>query len=369
MTYILHAFLAFFLSRTWESKVHNSNARLFAASILFLLLLAIPALQLGVGTDYEDYISLAAGESPTAVFFKKSELLYYYLINAITITGSPPHLFIVASSLLNTILLFNVFRKLKVHGYQVSVLIILFLIITGMYQNQMNAIRNYTAIYAFLNAVIYKSERKTAALLFFSAVGILAHQSYILGLILLSIPSSMLVRIPKSPWFWYLASLVGTLILSQPVTLHFIINSIFPYYSHYLDTNNLSPADPINIATKAYLLPINILFIYTLHSTRSRLSSLEKHLISYWLLSSWFFLTLFTSGLLFFRAWHYLAFFQIIPIYYVLTQRKTKQLAPFIFLLIITPFLLKVLAFPQGEYHYKTIMGAVCDFPWGAPQC
>ncbi|TDT43468.1 EpsG-like putative glucosyltransferase [Halospina denitrificans] len=368
MAYAFHALIAFLASYVWESQRFDRKASSVSLFLLFVILLILPALQLEVGADYSSYLETAKGNHNISIYYQKGEYLYYTIFSIVK-ENLPAHSFFVIAYLINTALIVNALIKLKAQGYSAYIIVFLFLTTFGLYQNQMNIIRTYTAVFCFINAALCRSEDKNLKAIVFSLIGIISHQTYIFAIILLILPKKLLHILQQYPLRFYLFSFVATAFLATPYILGPLINSLFPFYNHYLSKEIFEPADIINIATKAYYIPLNLIFLYLLQKEPSPVPKNQRYFVGLWILTSGIYLGLLTAPVIFFRAWHYIAFFHLLPIYYILTDKRTRQLAPFVVIYVIAPFLIKVIGFPVGEYHYKTILGPICTFPWGEPQC
>lgn len=367
MIYILHAVFTYNFSKFFDVKKSTPGAKRLLFFFLGITLAFLPSFQYEVGTDYSSYYSIAE-ENTYWLFERKSEYLYFWLFYAIDYLDLGGQSFFIITSLLNSFLLVNVLAKMNSFGFRVSVLVFIFLVFSGMYQNQMNGIRTFTAVYAFLNAFMYKIDRKWFAVILFSILGVISHQSFLIVFVFLFLPSSVFLWAANYPVIIFSSSLLGYIFVMTDQAVAYLINTFLPFYSHYVGSRFSEGVSFFNIFTKLIYLPVFLIFLYGFAENKNLFCRTGKLLIGVWLFTYFMYVSFYSSGLLF-RAYHYFSFFSLVPIYYVLVHSVFRVYRYPVMFYLFFLFIFKVFVFPVGEYHYKSIIGPLCEFPWSMPQC
>jgi hypothetical protein len=356
MIYIIVNFFIVSFSSFISSYRLSRLTSLVLLTFLIVLIALLPALQYAVGADYGSYIEIFNSSVSIETYYRKGELSFYYLVKVLNYFNAHEQFLFVSTSILSSVMLVNVFRKLKFDGYRLGLLIFCFLVLTNMLHNQMNVIRTYLAVYAFLNAMLYRVERKWLLTIIFWLFAVMSHQSAWLVTPLIFIPLNVYEWLVKWPKFIY-SSFSSLYVFGVPFYfLDFVVLRFAPFYSHYLEVD-IGSTGILGVLTKVIYLPFHIFFIYLLCS-KSIIPKkpVEFMLIGVWLIvANFYFLFLYWGH--FFRAYHYFVFFSIIPIYYVAQYFKRKVVMfSLIAVYILAPYLAKVLLFPKGEYTYQSII-------------
>lgn len=355
MPFLVVNFICLFVFALADHVKNDRNALVVVLVFAAAWLAILPALQYGVGADYFSYRKIYEGEKSLEVFWGNREFFFYYLVKLLRFFGLPAQSLFVSVSFLSSLLLVNSFRILWEKGFNLASLFFLVFVATGMLHNQLNGIRNYIAVYLFLNAVLYKADGKDFKSYFLYGFSVLWHQSAVFLMPLILVPRSFYMSLYK-----YLAPvLVAVVFISLSGVLLFfleyMVEEFFSFYSHYLERQNKVPI--VNYLTKLYYVPIYLVFLYLLWKGRVTLNEFERVLVVFWVLALGVALSLIYSGL-FFRAYHYLVFFTVIPMYFVM-RRCERDIHLFLLLVsyLLLPYLLKVTVFATGEYKYVSILG------------
>lgn len=343
--------MVIYSSERFRFNKSASNAAL-VFSILFLSFLS--AFQANVGTDYQTYYNITRDPVQIEVILNKGEYFFYYFIRALSALEMHGQWIFVFHSIMCSFLLVNVLRKLREQGYLQWLILFLVVLVTGLLHNQMNGLRNILAVYAFLNAFIYKANGQVLKTIFFSIFGVLCHQSFLAMSLFLLLPSRFYLHVFNFIRFYYLFFLT---LFATGFFLFFIdsfVRTFLPFYSHYLKLSFFTEGvGYVNILTKAYYLPLHFLFLFLMFRISRNLTEFDKVLLGFWVLgANLYFGLIFVSGL--FRAFHYVVFFGVFPVYFLLRHAQLSRLSIVsIVMYLMLPYLMKVVVFKSGEYGYE----------------
>jgi len=323
---------------------------LFLGFGVFLLFLA-SSLQYGVGTDYFNYQSIYNGVVSHDLFFRKGELLFYYLYEFLIGFDLGDQSVFVFTSFFQSLTLFLIFKMLFEKGYGVHILLLFYLFATGMFHNQMNGIRTFTAVYFFIASFLFISDRKFFLGAVFYLFAVLSHSTALFLFPLMILPSVFWRFISANRIIiFFLANLFWLFGLGNTLVIY-LVQNLAPFYSHYLHLTD-SPANILNILSKAYWLPLYLWFLIMYRGVN--FSDFSGRLVGIWVLSSGLYFSLFYTTI-FFRAHHYFSFFMLIPLYFVFIKSNLSHRIV-ISVYSLFPFILKVLIFPKGEYLYDSVL-------------
>lgn len=353
-------YILLILTFTTVTYYYERSRHLGSNFLLILLLIVIyaslPALQYDVGTDYYSYLGSVYNEKRSLHFMKKGELLFYWIIKLIEYFRLPAEFLFVFSAFIQSFLFVNLIRILKRNGFSLTILVIIFFVVTGIYHNQLNGIRNYLAILTFLNFCLYMFEGRYTKAILTAVLGVFFHQTFIFALALLVIITLFRKVVYKNAIVVYIVFFMFFVLGIPMFALDFLVNVFAPFYSHYLEKN--SGVDLVNIATRLIYVPLHIIFLIILcrrHPSEYR-DNFETRLVSTWLVvSNVYFLMLYWAP--FFRLIGYLTFFNIVPIYYLLIDRRVeKNLRYLTIVFLIAAYVPKVTFLSKGEYDYKSLI-------------
>jgi len=327
--------------------------------LFFITICILPSVQYAVGTDYYSYERIYTIDSVLEHYYDNGEFAFFYFVKVLQLISRDAKFFFMAVSILQSILITVIFIKFKKVGFAVFFLFFLFFSVTNLMHTQMNIIRVSFSIYIFILSIFLKLEGKFLFSLMVFFLGCFFHKSTYAMLPFFILPVSIYEAIYKKAGLFFLLSFLVCFFDPFGRYVPVIIETIFPSYSiYYVDGESLINVSILNVLTKLYYLPVNILFIYFLWRNVFQLSIFEKRLIGFWvIISSSYFLS-YHYGF-FSRVNFFLVFYYIIPIYYVFSLfRKRNNAVLLIYLIgyIILPYIFKVVFFPLAEFHYETFL-------------
>ena len=344
-------FISIYLYYVENKKSINFFKQLIVWFPAFFVYVIVPSLQFKVGTDYNTYYNYFFNHE-YSLYLDKNEILYYYLMEFVVFIGDPQFQFILIS-FIQGLLFFYILFLLKNIGFKSWLVFLIFFLVTGMYHNQMNLLRQYVSIYIFIISVIflYRSEYVKVGLN--SILSFFIHGSSIIPSISLFFLKAIKIKNNKILFFIFIFSFLFWSLDYSAIIFNVLEFSGLHYIS-YIDTQYSEGRSINGILTKFYFLPIILLFWIMYTRTRNE-SDFFSFIIFIFSLTYFMFLQS-TSFDLLMRIWDYFNFFIIFPIYYVLS--KLNRFNSFIiFLYILFFYILKVLFFPMAEYEYHLYLG------------
>ncbi|MEZ8911518.1 EpsG family protein [Vibrio cyclitrophicus] len=343
------------------------SEKLASRSVLLLSLVPyflVASIQSGVGTDYYNYLNIYTTSVDMDRFYQSNEFVFYFAIKLFQYFDFPGQSVFVFSAFVNTILFYFILRSLKRCGYTITIVFIIFMLVTGIYQNQLNGIRNYSAILSFILCFLLFFEKRYFSFALVFIWGVFSHFSFLIVLpvfAFLVLSNGFLRRL----WLIFLISPVFYLFI-LPGFVENLVSYVFPKYAYLLASESLEQKDFMDILPKIILLPIYLLSVFSYSKSSSHLD--YKGTLHYgmniFVFSYFIFLTL-TTFSVFSRPLQYFSFFYIFPIYYLVVRFNliSKKLSVFRYFLTIMliislagPFIAKATFFKANEYDYKTII-------------
>ncbi|MFW2056738.1 EpsG family protein [Acinetobacter haemolyticus] len=343
----------YFTEKLASDKFMKQMFLWFPAFIIYSIPLAF---QYDVGTDYFAYYNNFY-DGGHLLFFTKQEYIYYYLQEFVIFLGEPQLQFIF-SSIIQSVLFFYILFILKKKGYNSFLLFFIFFLITGMYHNQMNGIRQYIAIYCFIVYCLLFLDKKYLQSLFFLVIGFYFHKSILIPL-LYFIPFLFFKPVLLSKSFSYLVVIFFAGLLFHFFNWTFIVQSVLESlslnYAHYLDSEYGEGRSIIGFLTKFYYTPLFLWFFIIFY--KKKLDNYNVSLLMLWALTCFIYI----QGIyfsLFIRTWAYFTFFMVFPVYYLMLHYKKNFLILFLIVLyMFIAYLLKISVFAVGEYDYNFYRG------------
>lgn len=365
MVYIFIYSIAIVYLYTLDRVKKDKGAKLVIYFMVIVTVTILPALQYDVGTDYFTYVDVYNKERRLEVYYNKQEYLFYYLLETLKSFKYPEQSLFVFISLIQSVLIVNVFRIIKNSNTQLSLslLFFLFIVVTNMQHNQMNLLRSYVAVYAFLNAFLYwSSNKKTKALAFF-AFAFYWHKTILLVLPLFLINTTTAKFIFKNK-FKVFFFMFFTCISGFPLNfMQVFVETFVPMYSKYVSNEGgygQGGIELVNLLTKLVYFPVMLFSLLIMEKYKSEIYSnkVELYCCSLWILTYNIFFLFLHTGLII-RLYHLVVFFNIFPIYYVIKyffDAKKYSMITLLLVALFSIYFLKVAVFPSNEFLYDSIV-------------
>lgn len=330
--YVQLAFISMFCVA--QDRMNKNSVIIYFCCIFIFAIL--PAFQYGVTTDYFNYIKLYNNPYYMDYYFHRGEYFFYYLMLFLYNNNISYNFFFIIVSIIQAILFFNIIRLLNKKSMLLCFLLIC--MVTSFMQNQMNEIRGYVAIYAFINALIYVYNEKKFKAVLFLFFGSIWHVSIL--------PLSLLFFIPYSFHLWVVKHPVSvfcmTFFLCISGIVKFITENIvanyFPIFQVYVD--NLQSDGSSYILGKVVYYPVFFLFIYLFNKGLIKLNSKTEEIFTscFLLFSNLLFVVL--TFPIFYRYFSFFAIFTVMPFYLIVNNMDKRFLG------------IKVLVFSYSFFVY-----------------
>lgn len=327
---------------------------LYSSPVIFFWCLLIGG-QYGVGTDYFNYLDMFTNGDLSYVEEGRGEYGFSYFIRSCFKLGIHGQgIFFVIAFIWSIIFLFVVYNLLGSKYFYLY--LFAFIVFTGGFNNQMNGIRQYCAIYILWLAFTFLWQRQYIKSLLFFLLSPLFHQSAIVaifvGLLMFLVSCYCRKRV-----LLYGILLIGT-VCSILMTDEFISYFIpyFELYSDYLNRGAVEERSFILIISKLIYLPLFVCSIYLF--PKMNIDEPLRRLFVFgicgyaWKLST-------VSLALVSRLGLYFEFFSCIPLIYLLIyciQKKYLVVYYSTIIYLTIPYSVKVLmyTFGSGEYSYTS---------------
>lgn len=342
-----------------ERKFHKL-AYLLVILPVALFFYQVPAFQFDVGTDYMSYVDMYKYGYNIEYYYSKKEYVFYVILKIVTTLGmGEQSIFLLVSIVYTFFWVFFIFL-LKKENYKVWILVFLYFTVTGIYQNQLNGLRQYMAISVMPCLFILLYNRKywiSAVLVIFAS---LCHASFIIVY-----PFLAFLFIKPTPvrvvTIFFLTGVVYALIL--PKLLPLLVELLFGSYLGYFESKLSASANLFSLITKLYYAPLILLSMHCYYQDVNKGLYNKNHdmLMSFFMIAAatyWLFVVNLYFGF-FGRVAQYFMIFYIFPMYYLIDryiERKKVYSAVIIFAYILIPYILKVTVLATSEYDYQSIL-------------
>ena len=323
----------------------------------YFVFIALPSMQYNVGTDYSVYFDYFFNNGHI-LHLRRGEILYYYLVEAGIYLNDPQVQFILVS-LIQGFLFFYLLFLLKRKGYKAWLIFLIYFLVTGIYHNQMNGLRQYVCVYIIPILAIHIYEKKYLKSAIFSLISSLIHVSSVIPTILILFFSKINI-VNKRVLFLIFVVSFFVYAINYSKYIFYVLEYFDMRYLNYADTKYSEGKSFLTLATKFYYLPILILFwFYYLKGSSDKGLGDKDRLFSFFILvfssTHFMFLQAMEFDLLI-RIWAYFNIFIVFPIYFVLIRlNRLSFLLVCIYLLLF--YFSKVVLFPAAEYEYSIYRG------------
>ncbi|WP_375294815.1 EpsG family protein [Vibrio vulnificus] len=326
----------------------------------FVILVLVSGFQNGVGSDYFSYMDIYNGDVDELTrFFLRGEYLFYYIFKFIIDAKLGEQTIFLVSSFFNTLALFLFLYWLKKKGCKLCFIIFCFLVVTNIYHNQMNGIRQYMGLMLFPLMYTLLIDRKLVSYVFLSIIATFFHSTAVVGFLLLPMYFLFLKTHRRLVILLFFLSL-GFYLLCSPL-VDIVVENYFKTYIHYL-SSDYGAGLPISVTlTRVYYLPIFLFCLYVYYKTCDDERIYNDFIgfgILVWAVTYWMFILYISFGF-FYRISVYYFIFYIFPLYYLyryLVLHKKFFLLVFIAIYLFFPYFLKTIAFPKGVFLYNSIV-------------
>lgn len=358
MVFFLNLFYSIFASYGLTYIYRHSNVLhgfwpyfFFFTPIWFIWLILCGG-QYNVGTDYFSYLEIFKNVEAD-YYYAKNEWIFAFLISIGSAIHIPPQGMFFVFYFINFLFFFLCAYKLDKR--LLFYWIFLYITLSTAFNNQLNGLRQYTAIYIITYAYISFYGHRSYLKLFswiFLASGI--HFSSLLSIILV-----FLLRFQNLSSKNLYILLVSSLFLSVFASFSWLDNVLQiwlpPHYASYLTSEFNSSNDIMKIFSKLIFLPFYFLAVRFL--SNHQISTKDQYLFLLGLFAYVIRMS-FLSNVIFTRIGEAYILLSVLPLWvyvkYLLILKHRKEFW-FITLSLLGFYLLKTVVIPRAEYSYQSI--------------
>lgn len=339
---------SYFLSHYCRLKKYGIKTALLYLIPLFILWIAICGGQDEVGTDYGSYLSIFNGEG-WSTYESNYEYVFLYIIQVCHILGiKGQYIFYIFYSI-NFLFLSLIIKRLK--SRQIFIFVLLYFVVTSLFNNQLNILRQTTSCYIGTYASILIIEKKKIKGLLFILLAFLIHKASVVFLIIPLFNNKVSFLSKKKLLFLMLACFIIGFIIDINLLLKLI--PILPdNYALHITGGYVQEQELLFKLTKYIYLPI---YLFSIKHKYDK-ASISIQLYN-WGIISFCMRMLFINLTIVSRIADFFLILSIFPLLYYLSDigKERSKLYYAIIIFLVTFYSLKVLIFPSGEYLYKSI--------------
>ncbi len=314
------------------------------------------SLQYGVGTDYFSYLLIFETELNLLSYVNRGEVIFPNIVWAVKYFNLDAQYMFFIVSFLNGVLFVTLLSMLKKRNYSIWLFFLVFICCTGVYNNQLNGLRQYMAVYAVPIIIILVSESRYIKFSFITLYSFACHASSLMTMPFYLLSNAMLKRGGRYFEVFFVTALLYGFLL--PKVVFFLVENIFPMYQYYLFEERLKDFSLLNVITRLYYVPIFLVFYYCLYKRRIKFENKSSKLfVMVFSMTFWMFLSAQNMAIIG-RVAQYFSILYAFPVYYLLVYFKQRNFYYFIALLsyIVFPYLSKVTFLAKNEYMYNWIV-------------
>lgn len=319
---------------------------------IWIVWLLICGGQYGVGTDYISYYNIFK-EGTVSFYYQKGEWIFASIVDFGNNIKIPPQGFFYIFYFINFFFFYKILFELDIkYSY---IFILLYICLSTVYNNQLNGLRQYTAIYIITYAVI--SFYRLRSYKYFFLYIIFACGIHISAL--LAIPFCFLYKIKQfNPFQLYILlgfAFLFALFGSYDFIINIMGNFLPRHYAAYITSEFNSSNSIMKVITKLLFVPLYFMSIRLIK--KNILSEKDKAIYNLGFISYCIRL-FFLENIIFNRIGQLFVLLSIFPLYYYIKyaiKKKNAYIYWIIVLIFISFYMLKVLVLAKQEYSYKSI--------------
>lgn len=319
---------------------------------VWIIWLIICGGQYYVGTDYESYYTIFE-TADLYIYYYKLEYLFAWIVECIVMFHFPPQTGFYLFYFIGFAFLIGILSKL--HHSTSFIFILLYITISTVFNNQLNGLRQYIALYIGTFAVMLLYENKGIRnFLFCIFLACMIHSSSILFLLMLYFKYH-----PGVSYRFCLNLLVLSVLFSLVGSYDWILNNLTflipSQYVHYIGSDFDNPHGMSKILTKLVFVPFYYCSMDLIKEKRLYGYDLFLYKVGF---IGYGIRLFFMDNIILNRIGVSFVLLSIFPLYYLLKDwydRKENGKLLMISLFFVAFYFMKVIAFPAQEYLYDSI--------------
>ena len=357
MIYAINLIFSIACTYSFSRYYPSYNKNKFFTYFLFLfpmwvIWLIICGGQDAVGTDYTTYYSIFKTQDVT-LYYKKLEFKFAYVVEICGFLELDPQTPFYFFYFIGALFFIKILTKLQHES--IFIFIILYICISTVFNNQLNGLRQYIALYLCTYALMVLPEAKgVQKFLIYIILAAFIHSSSFLLL-----PLVILRFYPNITFKGALILLIFSIIFGALGGYSIIIahlSFLIPtHYQHYIGGTFDIGYGISKTITKLIFIPFYFYSLYLLKDKKLDCYNLYLYKIG---LIGYSIRVMFLNNLIFNRIGNTFLLISMLPLYFLLRDLYINQ--KYIKFILITTFFItfylsKVLLFPTQEYLYKSI--------------
>lgn len=309
--------------------------------------------QYDVGGDYFSYMDIFSGEK-VGYLLMKGDFGFVNFVSACNSIGLYGQAIFMLISFLSVIILLYAGRVF-VRDQELFLFLFVFVVFASAFHNQMNAVRQYSAVYLYTlgGILLFKKQYIWAILPLMAAPTV--HSSSLAVLLLLPVILLAGKHIRKRRYLLLLLSVSLLFSVAFPENLLNSILSHFEQYAYYADDGSLEigGTEFINKVTKFIYIPLIVYAIYLFPNMR--LTEKQRQLFVIGICGYCVKIALLDISLVQ-RMGAYFEIFMCIPLTYLLIHHLSYHRIrfPLLIMYLLLPYAAKVTLFAVNEYAYQS---------------
>lgn len=355
MFYLINLFTAIGLLKLSSDKRLENLSRGFALFIFVLLWILVIGGQYGVGTDYFSYLYFFSNGASAIQYYNNSGEIgfYWFLVSLFSIGITGQDVFFLFS-LIWVLLFLLIVSRITTSKYY-YLFFFLLVCFNGIYHNQMNALRQYTAMYLITYALVYFiCEKKYFKPLFIIIIAQLFHQYTFIALLFIIVGLSLWKMIDNYRILFALIIIcfLISFIDVNAIVLDLIAKTSIGAATYLTDEFRLLPMAKI---VKYFLFVYYLVAVFLYGKMRLKLSNNEKKIFILGIMGEC--LTLLSiNNFILTRINMYFNFISLFPIFLLFKYIKRKSAKVFLASLLLIIYILKVTILATKEYSYNSFL-------------
>lgn len=355
MVFFLNFILSVFYFYGIGQLYRDRSISLKLAVVLFFPVIGIWLMVSGgqkdVGTDYSAYIEIFKGIDLDR-YFAKGEYLFYYLVVGLNRLGLSGQILFYVFYGLNFWFLILIGRRIQVRS--LFIFILLYFTVSNLFNNQLNGLRQTTAIYIGTYATILLLEHQRFRFLVWVLVATLIHFSAILFVVFYVFHLLRKFSFRKYK-LWLLGSFIAGLCFRIEWLNYFIGDYLPVSYMAYLQGNDIEQKGLLVKLSKYIFIPLYWLSLKLIREKRITGFSLMLYNIGFF---SFCFRLILINVSIVSRITDLYILLSVFPLFYYLEDLYLRR-KPYSFLFwcgsLVVFYFLKTVVFPSAEYLYQSI--------------
>lgn len=351
LNYVGSILSAYLIGKVYSDVKVSAGALSGLLLPIFLIWLFICGGQYDVGTDYWSYYHLFNGDG-LDMYREYGEYLFVWIISLCNSLGLYGQSLFYVFYAINFTFFYLILKRLDIK--YMFLFVLLYITVTSLFNNQLNVLRQATAIYIGTYALILLLEEKKWQALLFIIPAMLVHRSAVI-LLMPFFVTGMVKRFPIK----FLFILLGVSLCLSFVVRMELLNVIAPYlsdvYANYITGQEYEDKGFIVKLTKLVFIPLYLLALYRFKEMK--LTEREVTLFKWGIVSFCMRLSVLNLSIVY-RMFDYFLILSIFPLYYYLRHlfcRNRKFWFLTITFLLSLFYILKVTLFANSEYLYKSV--------------